>query len=244
MKTIIDAKPWLKEPALIPLPWNSNFHISPSKPLKIGVMWHDAVIMPHPPVTRALREVVSKLKDSPNFEVVEWKPHEHIDAWSIISSLFFTDGAAGVKNAIKQSGDPMLPLTKWITDRDAVKDLSRAKLEYWEEEREAYRKEYSDAWNETATGRNEEGEAEGVVDVILCPVSPGVAPKHNTAYYWGYTSAWNLLDYPALVFPVSKVDKAKDASYRRTTWFREEFLGNGEHTWDQEVWELCENLNL
>jgi len=33
---------------------------------------------------------------------------------------------------------------------------------------------------------------------------------HNTAKYWGYTSLWNLLDYPAVSFPVDKVDKAKD----------------------------------
>jgi Asp-tRNA(Asn)/Glu-tRNA(Gln) amidotransferase A subunit family amidase len=24
--------------------------------------------------------------------------------------------------------------------------------------------------------------------------------------YWGYSSIWNLLDYPAAVFPVTKVD--------------------------------------
>ena len=39
------------------------------------------------------------------------------------------------------------------------------------------------------------------VDFILCPVGPGPAPQHHTSKYWGYTSAWNLLDYPAAVFP-------------------------------------------
>jgi hypothetical protein len=48
------------------------------------------------------------------------------------------------------------------------------------------------------------------MDVILCPAGPGVAPMHNTAKYWGYTSQWNLLDYPAVVFPVSKVDAEVD----------------------------------
>jgi len=49
-----------------------------------------------------------------------------------------------------------------------------------------------------------------MVDVILCPVGPGVAPKIDTSRYWGYTSQWNLLDYPAVVFPVDKVDVEKD----------------------------------
>lgn len=50
-----------------------------------------------------------------------------------------------------------------------------------------------------------------MVDVILCPAGPGVAPHFNTAKYWNYTSQWNLLDYPALVFPVTRVDPEKDA---------------------------------
>ena len=61
--------------------------------------------------------------------------------------------------------------------------------------RQDYRARYAALWNATA----EEG---GMVDIILCPVGPGVAPKLDCARYWGYTSQWNLLDYPALVFPV------------------------------------------
>lgn len=92
-------------------------------------------------------------------------------------------------------------------------------LWYWQEEREAYRAEYARLWNDTATGRDDEtGELEGFVDVILCPVGPGVAPQHNMANYWGYTSQWNLLDYPALVFPVGKVDATVDKAERLHTY--------------------------
>ena len=54
------------------------------------------------------------------------------------------------------------------------------------------------------------GDLEDLVDVILCPASPGVAPPLDSSRYWGYTSQWNLLDYPALVFPVTTVDPALD----------------------------------
>jgi Amidase len=47
--------------------------------------------------------------------------------------------------------------------------------------------------------------------VLLCPAGPGVAPPLNHARYWGYTAQWNLLDYPALVFPVGVVDQGRDA---------------------------------
>lgn len=45
------------------------------------------------------------------------------------------------------------------------------------------------------------GRQDEMVDVLLCPVGPGCAPPLDCARYWGYTSQWNLLDYPAVVFP-------------------------------------------
>ena len=240
MKTIIDTKPWLEEPELIPLPWNSSIRISPQDNLKIGVLWHDNVVTPHPPITNALHSVVSKLRCVPNVSVVDWKPHLHDEAWAIISSLYVPDGGAEDLDAIAASGEPILPLTKWIIQENpCVKKLSTQELWYWLEEREAYRKEYAKVWNDTATGKKKGDEigdepSEGMVDVILSPVGPGVAPLHNTARYWGYTSQWNLLDYPALAFPVSKVDSKKD----RPPEGKKRYKPMNEI--DREHWELCE----
>ncbi|KAI9772592.1 MAG: hypothetical protein M1839_002444 [Geoglossum umbratile] len=215
MQTVLASKPWLSEPALPPFPWNP-FQIGPKRPLKIAILWHDNVVMPHPPITRALHALASKLKTIPNITVVDWEPHLHDEAWAIISSLYFTDGGAEDAAAIAASGEPWRPLTKWIIkENPCVKRLGMQEFFYWQEEREAYRKEYAKVWNGTATARDDQtGELEGVVDVILCPAGPGVAPSHNTAKYWGYTSQWNLLDYPALVFPVCKVDAEVDRAER------------------------------
>lgn len=66
-------------------------------------------------------------------------------------------------------------------------------------------------WGSTGTNRaGKEESDEGIIDVILCPATPGVAPPLDSSRYWGYTSQWNLLDYPALVFPVTTVDPALD----------------------------------
>lgn len=114
-----------------------------------------------------------------------------------------------------------------------MKNLSTGELAYWQEEREIYRKEYSNAWNATATGQNKDtGALEGLMDVILCPAGPGVAPSHNTAKYWGYTSQWNLLDYPAVVFPVAKSDKNVDRpdKYKPMSGA------------DLDHWALCKNF--
>jgi amidase len=81
--------------------------------------------------------------------------------------------------------------------------------------REIYRAAYAEAWRSTGT-ITASGDLEGAVDVILCPVGPSVAPKLETARYWGYTSIWNLLDYPAAVFPVSKISESDDVKVTHT----------------------------
>lgn len=214
MKTVINGKPWLNEPSLVPIPWRDqeSYLEKPSgKKLKIGVIWHDCVVKPHPPIMRALQEVVEKLKAVQGIEVVDWKPYKHDEAWSIISSLYFCDGGQEETAAIEASGEPWRPLSKFILkDNQSVKKLTVEEIWHWTMKREGYRTEYAKVWNDTATESGETGELEGMVDVILCPVGPGAAPPLDCARYWGYTTQWNLLDYPALVFPVTKVDPTVD----------------------------------
>ncbi|KAF2262038.1 amidase [Lojkania enalia] len=200
MKTIIDSEPWKTEPALIPMPWRDvKVGLEDAgRKLRIGVLWHDGVVRPHPPITRALKLLNDRLQAS-GIEVVDFKPRLHDEAWAILSSLYYPDGGEFDSNEIDSSGEPWRPLSKFILQENpCVKKLSVGELTYWLEEREAYRKEYALHWNKYD------------VDAVLCPVGPGVAPKHNTARYWYYTSQWNLLDYPAVAFPVFKVDKDVD----------------------------------
>ena len=214
MKIVINSRPWLKEPSLVPIPWrDQETHLKKSsgKKLKIGVLWHDGVVKPHPPVLRALQEVLDKLKDVQSVEIVDWKPYKHDEAWSIISSLYFGDGGQEEIAAIEASGEPWRPLSKFILkDNQLVKKLTVEEIWQLTMKREDYRTEYAKVWNDTATGTSETDELEGIVDVILCPVGPGAAPPLDCARYWGYTAQWNLLDYPALVFPVTKVDPTRD----------------------------------
>jgi amidase len=197
MKTIIDSEPWLTEPALIPMPWRT-YDVPQNRPLRIGVLRHDGIVRPHPPVSRALMLVSTALREN-NIEVVEFPPHLHDEAWAILSSLYYPDGGEADSEDIAKSGEPWRPLSEWIIkDNPCVKKLSVGELAYWFEEREAYRKEYALHWNKYG------------IDALLCPVGPSVAPKHNTAKYWSYTSQWNLLDYPSVVFPVCTVQKDVD----------------------------------
>jgi amidase len=54
-------EPWLYDPAVMAKKWESV--TTPTK-ATIGVMYWDEVVMPHPPVQRALKMVVEKLKSA------------------------------------------------------------------------------------------------------------------------------------------------------------------------------------
>ncbi|KAL8698746.1 MAG: hypothetical protein Q9224_001715, partial [Gallowayella concinna] len=215
MKTVLSAKPWLEEPSCLPMPWmdqESHLPTSRGQKLRVAVLWSDQVVKPHPPIIRALNEVARKLQELPEVEVTWWKPHKHDEAWEIIASLYFVNGAKEDMDAMSASGEPLRPLTKFIIQENPhVKHQSIEEVWYWTSRRERYRREYAEVWNKTATGTGPNGEPEGMIDVILAPVGPGAAPPLGHAKYWGYTSQWNLLDYPALVFPVSKVDPEVDS---------------------------------
>lgn len=71
--------------------------------------------------------------------------------------------------------------------------------------------------------------------MILCPPSFGSAPPHEQSRYWGYTSQWNLLDYPGAVFPVTKVDPAVDVK-------DEGYLPKNDM--DRFVWEMYDGEKM
>lgn len=90
-KTVVEGKPWLNAPSLMPFEWRDlDGSKEKGRKLSVGVMWDDGVVRVHPPVAEALRKVVSKLKESPNIEVVDWEPYKHDEAWEIIVSLCIT----------------------------------------------------------------------------------------------------------------------------------------------------------
>jgi len=79
---------------------------------------------------RALREVAAKCREA-GMEVVDWNC-EHLDhqkGWEIITALYWPDGAKEVLGLIEQSGEPVLPLTKWIAQEQASgKELTQHEL--------------------------------------------------------------------------------------------------------------------
>jgi amidase len=100
---------------------------------------------------------------------------------------------------MEKAGDPMVPQTEWMLAQapNGGRPFTIAETFELNVERERFRKRVGDHWNATkdltTSGRT--------VDAILSPVASSLAPPHDTTRWWGYTSYWNLCDYPAAVFP-------------------------------------------
>ena len=68
-KELLAQSPWLYDPHVINLPWQESKadevnQLAKSKGLTFGLLKCDGLVLPHPPVTRVLDELASKLKEA------------------------------------------------------------------------------------------------------------------------------------------------------------------------------------
>ncbi|KAI9638645.1 amidase signature domain-containing protein [Dioszegia hungarica] len=214
IETVLAAEPWHLDPTQVGMKWRPDEVVwkGGDKP-KIGVMWDDGVVVPQAPMRKALKLAVEKLR-AEGYEVFDYRPFKQSEGWDIITSLYFTDGGQTIRNAIEASGEPMLPLTKWILEQN---QRDRPALELFQliQRREAFKAEYNAHF--AASG----------VDVILCLPGPGPAPILGTSKYWCYTSIFNLVDYPAGVLPTGTFVGLEDVREPEREFLSEQ---------DREVW--------
>ncbi|GFZ47577.1 Putative amidase C550.07 [Saitozyma sp. JCM 24511] len=195
LRAVLHGRPWEDDVSIPPLPWRpagSNGVGAQSLGwsgtqgrLRIGVMMEDGIVRPLIPVRQALEDLVQRLRSSPTVELIEIQPISHQDHWNLIMQLYYLDGAKKLREAL--DGEPMLPLTEWIADQAKEQDVHGT----WRLacEKDAFRARFMADIKDRR------------IDVVLCPAGPGPAPLHGTSKYWGYTSLFNLLDWPAAVFP-------------------------------------------
>jgi amidase len=74
MTSILSTQPWIRDPAVVSMPWNSDLEKSTlarasadgaaneKQPLKLGVFCSDSVVGPQPSIKRGLRLVHDFLK--------------------------------------------------------------------------------------------------------------------------------------------------------------------------------------
>ncbi|KAF5375264.1 hypothetical protein D9758_000467 [Tetrapyrgos nigripes] len=188
-RTVYGAQPWIKDMSLTPLPWGfwTPKWTGTGGKIRLGVLWDDGVVLPQPPIRRAMRAMVDALKTTNAFEIVDYKPNLHADLISTAYKLYLPDGGASVRE--RAAGEPLCQLTEWCLGLPEVKDHTIHELWALNLERDRIKKLYGDHWNSQQ------------VDAVLCPAGVGPAQPLQTSKHWGYTIVWNLVDYPAVVFP-------------------------------------------
>lgn len=192
---VANAAPWLKDPKCIPMPWRS-VEIKP-KP-KIAVLWNNGIVIPTPPVQRALKTVVDKLK-SAGWDIIDWPADGHTEADALVGRLFVADGGTSVRKILSPVQEPWRPEMKPYSE---AADLSVYDLWQLQKQRTALQKMYLDRW----------AACEGL-DAILGPVTPFAAPKAGGFKNVSYTSIFNLLDYSSTSFPTGVVGDAEKDVY-------------------------------
>lgn len=179
MRVLPEGNPHLIDPLVIPRPW---VPATLPKKLRIGILRHNNIIRPQPPISRALCEVEAKLVAAGHegefgslaqlfvssltcaVKVVEWKVgdmHQHLCrlAWM----FFGMDGGSSLKEALG-GAEPILPNVdtgnaQTLVERDEIL------AGYWQSR--GLRAKHLNQW--AALG----------LDAVIAPGGSHVASAHN-----------------------------------------------------------------
>ncbi|CAG9943934.1 unnamed protein product [Clonostachys rosea f. rosea IK726] len=191
-KSLIGEKPWLRDPKCVPIPWRE---VELPKKLKIGVMWHDGMVRPTPPVARALREVKAKL-EAAGHEFVEWDPIDQKEGNELLGRMFVADGGLTIKKELDRTGEPWRPEMEAYS---VARDLTTSEMWKLHLERSEFQGRYLDRWTKAG------------IDALLVPTIPFNTVRHGAFKHVGYTGVYNVLDYSATSFVTGlTVDKSID----------------------------------
>ncbi|KAE8832858.1 hypothetical protein PTNB73_09740 [Pyrenophora teres f. teres] len=204
-KAVIDASPWDQDPKCCPVPWRSEvYEDALSRPLIVAVMRDDGVVKCHPPISRVIDEVASKLEKA-GHEVVSWSPGSlHQDCIDIMDQYYTADGGEDIRRDVEAGGEPFIPHVEALINKG--KPISV--YEYWQlnKKKLELQKRFLDLWSSTKSDKNGKQ-----IDILLTPVMPHSAVPHRKCRWVGYTKVFNFVDYPAVVLPAGQVSKELDS---------------------------------
>ncbi|BGO99058.1 hypothetical protein NBRC10513v2_000159 [Rhodotorula toruloides] len=207
-KAVLDAEPWRLDPLALHMPWSESAyqlaeHGGGQSPLCFGFISHNGIAKPDPPYLRAL-ETMKKALLAKGHKVIDYTPVDAAKGSSILTKLFLADGGEDIATQCATSGEPLME----GAFKGVVKPPAISTYAFWQlcRDRRDYIAEQLAAWERTkeltGTGRP--------VDALISPPAPYPSFRHGDLQDIFYTGICNLCDYPAAVFPVTKVDPAVD----------------------------------
>ncbi|EKD21267.1 uncharacterized protein L3040_000693 [Drepanopeziza brunnea f. sp. 'multigermtubi'] len=191
-RVVRDAKPWLVDPAVVPNVFEKG--TVARKPV-VGVIYQSG-LTPHPPIRRALREAVAKLKVA-GYEVKEFIPPDFSAMREVTRQLFTLDALSYQKGEMAKAGEPAV---QSVHDIGLLSLPVKTQEQTWElnTKRLTFCKQMLDCWQEAQ------------IDVVLSPVGPHTAVLPGQWDLDPYTVAWNAVDYPSVIIPFTHADPALD----------------------------------
>ena len=107
-KLVIDNEPWMLDPRCHPIPWRQEAYDEVlNRPLVFGIVHHDGIVQPHPPIRRALMELEDRLKTA-GHEVVKWDTSGHQELIDIMVC------SSSCNPTIANSGSGCILLRRWL----------------------------------------------------------------------------------------------------------------------------------
>lgn len=218
-----EGKPWETDPSLVPIPWRKS---SLPDVINIGILPSDGLVTPYPSITRGVKHVADVLSKDPRFNVIDlseqWFSEEEMkELYDTTLSLYTCDGNKVQLSMLEPSGEPILPLTRHFLEFGGGKEHSIYSNRMMNAKRDAAK---LDIMNKYFKGMK--------LDLILTPTNVAPAEIPGESFYWGYTSLWNLVDYPNVTFPTglkhdveldSKVSEPlKSNEYEKKVWFNDD----------------------
>ncbi|CAD27909.1 fatty acid amide hydrolase Fah1 [Schizosaccharomyces pombe] len=206
-ETVIASEAWKIDSKLLPIPWKNQSHLK-SKKLIFGVLKTDGIVKPHPPIIRALNEVVAVLEKS-GYEVIEISIPFQKDMLDTVVKVFSADARFEINNESQKTGEPVVSVVKrFVSDKIFKKPITVN--EWWDLGNQVYkiRQMFLELWNNTAI-QTLSGNS---IDAIIAPIwaSTSFLPESKADHL--YTSLFNICDCPCVVFPFTKVDANIDLS--------------------------------
>ncbi|MCO5566197.1 hypothetical protein L7F22_019873 [Adiantum nelumboides] len=189
MKIVLEAKPELIDSHLTRWKWPSEPQTVVKK-LRVGFVLNDGHITPQPPVTDALlwaRDLLEKAKDK--IELVPYTPYNVAQGNKLLHSLYYPTGYTELRKVLRDGGEPEYSLTTNTLRETREKPYDAFEIVEKNGELQDFRLKFVEHFNKFD------------LDVVLAPCFVGPACSHDTAFYWNYTSIWNIMDWPGCVFP-------------------------------------------
>ncbi|KAH3682427.1 hypothetical protein WICPIJ_006613 [Wickerhamomyces pijperi] len=182
---INDGKPWEYDTSVAPMLWTKP---DLGKEITVGFMMTDTIVEPADAIKRGLefvKEKLSSYKDVKiNIKLVNLDPALMKAAYTANLNCY-GQSVNKQRKAIDDIGEPVLPLTEFYYGFEAKdNDIAANNI----------------AIDSLTTYFFQQIFVKEGLDFIISPNSPNVADIPNNLRYWGYTSIYNMIDFPSIVF--------------------------------------------